>query len=266
MILHMHTETQAMSQTDSREGGAKGEAQGTEPDTQGTDKQATQGDNDGAANMENVTPGIEGDGVPGVAEPTREESRADATRRWRNGGIAETVAVFRDRVREEYRASHPDRPRREAHDHAWSRAIAEFPPPGVESVVVEPAPADPPPAAPAPESSGLSGLGDIPADWPDLPDNAQLAVEVQWVQANRVRVRVGDSVDLSKARSPAPSWAALSWLETAILYPAKWADITAKATSTQADERESVRRERVSIDEVRSLLAEMLEARDDVAT
>ena len=234
----------------------RGGAQGTDTPA---DQHATQGDETGsAANMENVTLAT-GGGVPSLPLPLACEGRSQASNRWTREGRRSEVEAFRDQVRAECTAA--GMTRAAARDHAWIRAIAEFPPPGVEPAFEkEPAAAAPEPAAPAPESAGLSGLGDIPAAWPDLPDNAQLATEVQWVQANRVRVRQGDSVDLSRARSPAPSWAALSWLETAILYPAKWADITAKATSSQADERESVRRERVSIEEVRSLLAEMIEA------
>ena len=40
----------------------------------------------------------------------------------------------------------------------------------------------------ATDGGQIQGLGDIPASWPDLPDNASLAVEVGWVQANRLRI------------------------------------------------------------------------------
>jgi hypothetical protein len=110
--------------------------------------------------------------------------------------------------------------------------------------------------------SGVTGLGDIPDNWPDLPPNASLQAEVSWVQANRLRVVEGDTVILSRALSPAPSHAALSWLETAILFPSKWADVTVKATQTQEHEQEQVRREKMRIDEIRDLLAEMLEPGD----
>ena len=59
--------------------------------------------------------------------------------------------------------------------------------------------------------------------------------------------------------SPEPSYSALSWLETSILFPSKFADISVKATQNQEDEKEHVRRERLAIDEIRALLAEMLE-------
>ena len=112
------------------------------------------------------------------------------------------------------------------------------------------------------EEGAVSGLSEIPADWGQLLANAPLAAEIQWVQANRLSIvrTVGEVsvVDLSKAMSPAPSWAALGWLETSIRAYAKYVDVAAKASATLEDEREMVRRERMAIDEVRSLLAEML--------
>ena len=44
-----------------------------------------------------------------------------------------------------------------------------------------------------------------------------------------------------------------------ILFPSKFADISVKATTNQDDEREHVRREKMAIEEIRGLLAEMLE-------
>ena len=82
----------------------------------------------------------------------------------------------------------------------------------------------------------IRGLSDLPTDWPDLPANASLSSEVGWVQANRLRI-VEDqasgatSVHLDRALSPAPSWAALGWLETSIRSYAKFVDVAAKATA-----------------------------------
>lgn len=207
-----------------------------------------------------------------TANPPREESQADATRRWRATGVAEQVAVYRDRMREEYRANHPKAKRREAHEYAWACALAAFPPPGVEPVV-EPAPEPETLEIPAPEpepaptivdkspppDDGVAGLGELPADWGTLPANASLQAEISWVTANRLRVRDGNGVDLSRALSPAPSYSALSWLETSILFPSKFADISVKATQNQEDEAQHVRREKLAIEEVRSILKEMME-------
>ena len=110
-----------------------------------------------------------------------------------------------------------------------------------------------------PVDQGVPGLGEIPEAWPMLPSNARLQAEISWVSANRLRVSDGTGVDLSRALSPAPSYSALSWLETSILFPSKFADISVKATQNQEDEKEHVRREKLAIDEIRALLAEMLE-------
>jgi hypothetical protein len=111
----------------------------------------------------------------------------------------------------------------------------------------------------------LIGLASIPAAWGDLPSNASLASEIAWVQANRLLVvEEKDSgatvVHLDRARSPAPSWAALGWLETSIRSYAKFIDVASKAATTSTDEAELVRREKMQIAEVRQLLAEMIEA------
>jgi hypothetical protein len=118
------------------------------------------------------------------------------------------------------------------------------------------------PEASAREESAVSGLSAIPEHWPELSANAPLGKEIQWVQANRLSIvrNVGETsvVDLAKALTPAPSWAALGWLETSIRAYSKYVDVAAKASATLEDERELARRERLEIDEIRSLLAEML--------
>ena len=108
----------------------------------------------------------------------------------------------------------------------------------------------------------VSGLSDIPASWGQLPPNSTLQAEIAWCQANRLRVVEEKSkgvtvVHLDRARTPAPSWSALGWLETSIRAYAKFVDVAAKVTSTQQDEQDMVRRERMAIDEIRALLAEM---------
>lgn len=108
----------------------------------------------------------------------------------------------------------------------------------------------------------VRGLGDIPDNWPQLPPNASLAAEIQWVQANRLRCvrETADivSVDLTKALTPAPSYGAISWLETSIKAYTKFCDVAAKATAQLDDEKAHVRRERMAIDEIKALLAEMM--------
>ena len=115
-----------------------------------------------------------------------------------------------------------------------------------------------------PRETGVKGLGEIPKDWPELPANASLAVEVGWVQANRLRIveelaAGGTRVHLGKAMTPAPSWSALSWLETSIRSYAKFVEVAAKCAQTPDDEQAQVKRERLRIEEMKAILAEMLD-------
>ena len=114
----------------------------------------------------------------------------------------------------------------------------------------------------SPSDGQIQGLGDIPEDWPELPANASLSAEVGWVQANRLRIVTeqasgSSSVDLGPALPPAPSWSALSWLETSVRSYAKYVDVAAKATAIADGEADVVRRERMAIEEVQRLLDEM---------
>jgi hypothetical protein len=115
--------------------------------------------------------------------------------------------------------------------------------------------------APAMDSSQLKGLYLIPEAWPALTNNASLQSELGWVQAERLRIveERGNVtvVHLERASIPAPSMAALSWLETSIRSYAKFVDIVSRALSTQVDEQESTRRERLRLDEIKALLDEM---------
>lgn len=136
----------------------------------------------------------------------------------------------------------------------------EIPAEPEEPSAIEPEPVPEPEAAIAADKPAADSLVfTVPPAWPELPDNASLQAEIAWVSANRLRVRDGSGVDLSRAKTPAPSYSALSWLETSILFPSKFADISVKATANQDDEKELIRREKASIEEIRSILAEMLE-------
>lgn len=113
----------------------------------------------------------------------------------------------------------------------------------------------------ADSTTRLQGLGDVPASWPAMPDNASLATEIGWVQSQRLRIveERGNTtiVHLDRARSPAPSWAALGWLETSIRSYAKFVDVVSRAAVGDSDEVEHVRREQLAIDEIKALLDEM---------
>ena len=59
-------------------------------------------------------------------------------------------------------------------------------------------------------------------------------------------------VHLDRASRPAPSQAALGWLETSIRAYAKYVDVLARSLKDEVDEAENVRRERMRIDEIRA--------------
>lgn len=185
-----------------------------------------------------------------VAHYTREVDPLAVTKRLQRDGRWPEAEPVKNRMIKEARQKGMDRG--EAQSWAYAEINRLYPPltgsraPATESQSV-------------PEDPGVTGLGDLPADWPPLPANAQLQVEIAWVSANRLRVRSGSGVNLSRALSPAPSYSALSWLETSILFPSKFADISVKATAQQDDEREGIRREKMAIEEIRSILKEMLE-------
>ena len=106
--------------------------------------------------------------------------------------------------------------------------------------------------------------GQPPRPWRRLARRVR-SPEVEPSLAAEVEVRPGGAtfVRLDRDRSPAPSWSTLSWLETSIRSYAKFVEVAVKVTATQADEQEFVRRERMAIEEIRGLLAEMLPAGED---
>lgn len=127
-------------------------------------------------------------------------------------------------------------------------------------------PPEPPPEPPqqADGPGQVRGLDRIPPAWGTLPANASLQSEIGWVQANRLLV-VEDSlaggtiVRLKRALSPAPSHAALGWLETSIRSYAKYIDVVARAMSSTITEHEQVQREKHSIEEIHEVLRQMLD-------
>lgn len=178
------------------------------------------------------------------------ESKIALTERLRREGNWSAASKFKDDALRDFRAKGIKRD--EASESAWEAMEQAYPPIAAVAATTEM-------QAEVATDTRIHGLSEIPAGWPQLPANASLQAEISWVSANRLRVRDGTGVDLSRALSPAPSYSALSWLETSILFPAKFADISVKATAQQDDEREGVRREKMAIEEIRSILAEMLE-------
>jgi len=177
------------------------------------------------------------------------ESKIALMERLRREGRWNAASKFKDDALRDFRAKGMKRD--EASDAAWGAMEQAFPPTDAVASTTDI-------RAEEPIDTRVLGLSEIPAGWPTLPANASLQVEVSWVSANRLRVRNGNGVDLSRALSPAPSYAALSWLETSILFPSKFADISVKATQNQEDEAQHIRREKLAIEEIRGILAEML--------
>lgn len=237
------------------------------------------------------SPAADAGGIAASGVRTRAESWAAASNRW----VREERRVETDSYRKVFREKclALGMSRNEARKRSWEATIAAFPPEGVEPVEMHPP--EPPPAEPTPEpivesepepppelpiptqvlvpeeitrtlpvSDHPQGLSSIPPGWGVLPPNSSLAEEVSWVQANRLLVTDlqpggGVQVHLERALSPAPSHSALGWLETAISFPGKFADVSIKVAQSQQDEPDVVRRERIAIEEVRRLLAEMLD-------
>lgn len=207
------------------------------------DKSGTVDRVDGAGLSQGVSPAT-------AAHHTREVDPLAVTKRLQRDGRWPEAEPVKNRMIKEARLKGMDRG--DAQSWAYAEIDRLYPPlTGSRALATE--------SQSDREDPGVTDLGDLPAEWPQLPANASLQVEIAWVSANRLRVRSGTGVDLSRALSPAPSYSALSWLETSILFPAKFADISVKATASQDDEREGIRREKLAIDEIRSILAEMLE-------
>lgn len=188
-------------------------------------------------------------GQTGDANPLNVTTRLQREGRWSD------IEPFRNQMMRDCRAKGLSK----AEAQAWTYAeLNRLYPPLQNSIETNQ------PEAERPSGGRVQGLSEIPVDWPDLPDNASLAAEIGWVQANRLRIveerpSGATVVHLADARTPAPSWAALGWLETSIRSYSKYIDVVAKSLAVVQDEQELVRRERMAIEEIRGLLAEMLQ-------
>ena len=190
------------------------------------------------------------------ATQTREVDPLSVTKRLQRDGRWAEVEPIRNRLIKECRKQGMSKP--DAQSWTYSELDRLYPPPKTERT------ADSDYHLGSAEGGNVSGLNDIPASWGELPANASLHAEIAWCQANRLWVveekpNGATVVHLDLARMPAPSWAALGWLETSIRAYAKFVDVAAKATSVQDGEQADIRREIQSIEEVRRLLASMLE-------
>lgn len=195
------------------------------------------------------------------SEAAADECQVDplsVTRRLQRDGRWPEVEPVRDRMIKECRKQGMTKPDAQA----WTYAELDrlYPP-------LEPVPtAESDDHFGAADGGYVTGLSDIPVSWGKLPPNSSLAIDIRWVQANRVFVveetASGTVVHLDRADRPAPSKAAIGWLETSIRAYSKYCDIAAKATSQIETEQELIRREQLSIERMRQLLAEMTTERD----
>lgn len=190
-------------------------------------------------------------------------NRLKASKQW--FGLVDLV---RDQMMKDAKASMPDLVQRQLWVYAELDRMYPPPKPPDESDTYHflPEAAEDTKAGVTSDSGSIQGLTDLPKGWPEMPASVSLGAELAWVQSNRLKVveeRPGRAtlVKLASALSPAPSWSALGWLETSIRSYAKFVDVAAKVSGgTDDDEGAVLRRERKSVDEIKSLLASMEEA------
>ena len=225
-----------------------GEAQGdTREQTQGDIGEEAQGDTKGQG--DNFAP-------PVPLNPAAAGSRARSVdvsgvfNRLNRDGRWKSAEVRKQELYKEARKAGVAKDDRQ--QWVYQRIDAEFPPPEPVNVYTQ---------TPNSTDGQLQGIGDIPAEWLPLPDNASQQAELSWCQAQRLRVCSTEGatthVHLERATQPAPSMSALSWLETSVRSYAKYIDIVGRVLAGQQEAADMVRRERASIEEIRALLDEM---------
>jgi hypothetical protein len=212
--------------------------------------------NDKNTDVGGVTPTATADEAEPAADTHARADPLTVARRLQRDGRWPEAEPVKDRMIREARKQGMKKP--EAQAWAYSELDRLYPP--------LPPPESPEKPTEAP-SGRVQGLGDIPASWGELPANASLQAELGWVQASRLLVveETGSGatvVHLGLARSPAPSMAALGWLETSIRSYAKYVDVVSRAMATQQDEQHQAQRERVRVEDVRALLREMMVLED----
>jgi hypothetical protein len=192
---------------------------------------------------------------PAIGTQTRDVDPLSVTKRLQRDGRWPEVEPVRDRLIKQCRQRGMSKP--EAQAWTYSELDRLYPPRESDRRA----------ATDSESGSGevglVTGLSDIPESWGKLPPNASLASDIRWVQASRIDVveqtAAGTIVHLDRADRPAPSRAAIGWLETSIRAYSKYCDIAAKATAQYEDEQEVTRRERLSIERIRQLLSEMVD-------
>jgi len=105
-----------------------------------------------------------------------------------------------------------------------------------------------------------------PEDWGELPDSAELGVEVDWVHQNRslvVEEMSSGAVKLNwdKARTAAPSYGAVNLMEFAATNRKGFMDLLVRVKPGTGVEEEGVKREKTRVEEMRKILEQFKEAR-----
>ena len=201
------------------------------------------------------------------------ETRTELNKRWARGGLTDVVKKYRRSI--EADCKRKGMKQQAAYSFSIESAAKDYPrkdcleqPLEVSRPVLDDAVKIPgiPVLEEEPVGQGLvEGLDRIPKVWGELPASGTLKGDLEWVNANRLKIvrqksSGGVQVLLRQSHVPAPSWSALSWLQLAISNPAKFMDLVAKNMADEGEEDgELVRRERKAIGEIRGILERMEE-------
>jgi hypothetical protein len=191
------------------------------------------------------------------------ESKIELTDRLRREGRWGEASRFKEQALKECRAK--GLTGQEAKEAAWEATARAYPPVAVTEETADPVEGQKEASTPvSPSPQGVK----IPPDWPLLPGNATPKAEVEWVAANLTlcrgrRTSGPDTMDLSRAASPAPSLAAIGMLEAAISNPNKFMlevyprFVTGDETGGEQDEK--IREEKLKIEDIKECLGKLQE-------
>lgn len=210
---------------------------------------------DGSGTIDQLDSKSQSTGISAEPAPHRQVDPLSVTKRLQRDGRWPEVEPVRNRLIKECRQKGMSKP--EAQSWTYSELDRLYPP--HESMQTTTLDSD----VECVEGGKVTGLADIPAAWGELAGNASLQAEIAWVQANRLWVIEERSngttvVNLDLAIYPAPSWSALSWLEASIRVHSKFVDVAIKVTEKQQYEQEMVKQELAAIDDLQTMLAEMI--------
>lgn len=185
------------------------------------------------------------------------ESRIELTERLRAEGRWAEASNFRETARADFRAKKMSR--QDAVEAAWEAMAEAYPPLSVAEA----------PANPGALEAAATHAPPVP--WPDLPTDADFGEEVRWVHQQYIRIVEegprGRVIHWDRASVKPPSTGACSLARWAAenrtaFYKDMLPRIMAKVDDG-AEEEANIRRERMAIEEIRGLLAEMLQDSPD---